>query len=148
MFYRINNKLISEILTDFHFVVLYPPPVYITSHKLFYPWQVWVNNNWKAESEYDFSINIVSCNILEGRNIDWVFGISRKKFEYLQQKFGILYTQKFLEFIKWSTQMYKDGWSYGIVDTYDDQELESSVYHILVNRNYDFSVYTGPLIKF
>lgn len=146
MFYRINNKNIEEILQDFHFIVMYHPPMKLKNNTYFYPWEVWVNDEIIAQDIKDFKMRISGYNMLNDTEIFWNFCNTIEAINESKQKFGPLLT--ITDFIKKYHKKYLYGLSYGIVDTYDSQKLEqSNVMCILKKNNYDFSEYRGCLKK-
>lgn len=148
MFYRINNKTIFDILEDFHCIVVYPPPVKLSKDKMFYPWQVWTNVNWFANSVREFKMSIASFNLLNGHTVRWIFGTTREIEQFIFQKFKNISPQQYSEFNSWLMDKYlKEGWSYGIVDTYDDQEINTDIMYKLKTKKYDYSCYIGCVTK-
>ena len=138
MFYKINNKNLDEILQDFHFVVLFPPPIIFMNNATFYPWQVWVNDNWVAQNIDEFEMTLCSYNTVNYKTgiINWIFKTKSNK------------GKDFQEFIIYAEKKYKNGWSFGIVDTYDFQNLDNtSIKNIFKKKYYDYSIYQGVLKK-
>ena len=133
MFYKINNKSVENVLEDFHFIVMYSLPVK-SEQGWYFPWQIWTNDNWIQKKVSDFVMSMTAHNYHNTSEIDWKFFTRRETPKIMN----------YYEFMCWAYDKYvSEGWSYGIVDSFDDREIQSSIVERMNRKKYDYTPYIG-----